>query len=234
MNIIALDPSLTCTALVVNDKKFIFAKEEYGVSEKSGNLTKWFEICDPYITYSWVNYIKSAVHTEQEILKLIGYDSLTDHIVETIKANINDGEDTYIGIEGYSYSSTAGPLIDLVTFSTLLRKKLFDKISSNIKVYAPAELKLEAAKITYDPIVKGVKVKKYEYRNGDGVAGGSFKKPEMYRVLTEHKSIQCPYVDLLREYQDIILKMRTVPKPIEDMNDAKILYEVIKKDKYSQ
>lgn len=234
MNIVALDPSLSCTALVVNDKKFIFAKEDYGVSEKSGNLTKWFEICKDHITYSWVNHMKSAVHTEQEILKLISYDTLTDHIVSVVQSNLNLGEDTYVGIEGYSYSSTAGPLIDLVTFSTLLRKKLFDKVSSNIKVYQPAELKLESAKLTYAPIVKGVKVKKYEYRNGDGLAGGSFKKPDMYKALTDNTTINCPWTDLLREHQDVILKMRTVPKPIEDMNDAKLLYEVIKKDKYSQ
>lgn len=230
MNIVAIDPSLSCTALVVNDKKFIYAKEDYGVSEKSGNLKKWFEICDPFITYRWLSYIKATVHSEQEIFKLTEYDSITDRIISDIKSELVQNEDIAIGIEGYSYSSAAGPLIDLVTFSTLLRSKLFKQVSSNIRIIQPASLKLEAAKLTYPPIVKGVKVKKYEYRNKDGISGGSFKKPEMYQALIDNDTLQCKWVELLREYSSPILSLNTIPKPIEDMNDAKLLYEILKKE----
>jgi hypothetical protein len=228
MNIVAIDPSLTCTALVVNDKKFIYAKEELGISEKTLKIKKWFELCEPYVTYRWIDYITSVVHSDSEILKLIQYDQVTDRIIEDILANVNKNEDTKVGIEGYSYSSMAGPLIDLVTFSTLLRNKLHQKVSSHIIVFQPATLKLEAAKLTYPPIHKG---KKVEYRNKQGVSGGKFKKPEMYSALVDNSSLTCPWVTFLRSHEDLILKLNTIPKPIEDVNDAKLLFEILKTHK---
>ena len=231
MNIIGIDPSLTCTALVVNDKKFIYAKEEYGISEKTQKMKKWFELCHPFITYRWINYTKSLIHSDSEILKLVQYDLITNNIIEDIKSNLIPNEPIKIGIEGYSYSSSSGPLIDLVTFSTLLRNKLIKEITSDIKIIQPASLKLEAAKLTYAPIIKGVKVKKYEYRNKDGLAGGSFKKPDMLMALVDNNNINCEWVKLLRYNADMIKELNTVPKPIEDMNDAKLLYEILKSHK---
>lgn len=227
MNIIAIDPSLNCTALVINDKKFIYAKEEYGHTKK-GMLTKWFEVCDAYIDYKWTDYPSSSDHSKNEMLKHVSYDALTDLIVKDIQDNINYDEDIIIGIEGYSHSSSAGPLIDLVTLSTLLRNKLIHKVSKNITVYQPTSLKLAACKLTYPPIPKGKKVIKFEYRNNEGVAGGSFKKPEIYKALIENINLNDEWVKILREYASDCLDMKYIPKPIEDMNDAKILYEIIK------
>jgi len=231
MNIIAIDPSLTCSALVVNDKKFIYAKEDLGISDKTTKLKKWFELCSPFITYRWLTQTKSLIHSDSEILKLAEYDSITDKIIADIQANIHKDDKTIIGIEGYSYSSAAGPLIDLVTFSTLLRHKLYSKISTNIKVYQPASLKLEAAKLTYTPLKKGVKVIKLEYRNYDGISGGKFKKGEMLQALTDNAGLTDDWVEFLRFYKDMLLELNTVPKPMEDVNDAKLLYEILKNHK---
>jgi hypothetical protein len=227
MNIVTLDPSLNCTAVVVNDKKFIYAKEEYGNTKKQ-NLTKWFEICDPYITYRWTDYPSSKDHSTNEMLKHLAYDNLTDTIVKDILNSINPNEPTKIGIEGYSYSSAAGPLIDLVTISTLLRNKLYHRVSNDLTVYQPASLKLAACKLTYSPINVGKKVIKYEYRNNEGIAGGSFKKHEIYKALIENTNLTCEWTELLRQYEVECFEVKNVPKPIEDMNDAKILYEIIK------
>lgn len=230
MNIIGIDPSLSCTAMVVNDRKFIYAKQSHGMTEK-GRIKKWFEICDTYISYEWVNYTKSHVHSDQEILKLIEYNELTDRIINDIIKNIDNDDVTKIGIEGYSHSSDVGPLIDLVTFSTLLRNKLYN-ITPDIIVLPPSSLKLAACKLTYPPIEKGVRVKKYEYRNNEGMSGGSFQKPEMYKALMENTQLQSdPWVMLLKEHASDILTMNTIPKPIEDMNDAKLLYEILKSNK---
>jgi hypothetical protein len=231
MNIVAIDPSLTCSALVVNDKKFIYAKEDLGISEKTQKIKKWFELCAPFITYRWINYTKNIIHSESEISKLMEYDVITDNIIKDILSNINKDEKTIIGIEGYSYSSAAGPLIDLVTFSTLLRNKLYKQVSTNIKVFQPASLKLEAAKLTYPVIRKGVKVIKLEYRNNQGVSGGKFKKPEMLMALTDNTTLICPWVEFLRVHQQLIMELNTVPKPMEDVNDAKLLYEILKNHK---
>ena len=57
----------------------------------------------------------------------------------------------------------------LVTFSTLLRKKLFDYISQDITIMAPSTLKIEACKLTYAPINEGKKKIKLVYKNNDGV-----------------------------------------------------------------
>jgi hypothetical protein len=230
-NVIAIDPSLNSTAMVVNDIKFIYAKADYGMSEKTGKLKKWFELCDHLITYRWITYKKIADHSEQEILKLVQYDELTDRIIQDILDNIDPNLPTIAGIEGYSYSSSAGPLIDLVTFSTFIRSKLYNKVTENIVVYQPAHLKLEAAKLTYAPTVKGVKVKKYEFRNNQGISGGKFKKPEMYRALIDNTNINCLWVKFLRQNAKDIIDLNTVPKPIEDMNDAKLMYEIILKNK---
>lgn len=230
-NYIAIDPSLNCTAMVINDKKFIYAKEDYGISEKTGKMKRWFEHCEPYITYRWVNYAKYAVHSDQEIAKLQIYHLISDTIVSDILANIDPKLPIVVGIEGFSYSSMAGPLIDLVTLSTLIRWKVLQTVTDNVNVYQPAELKLEACKLTYQPTVKGVKVKKYEYRNNAGVAGGKFKKPEMFLALTENTSLKDDWVEFLRSHESDIIGLATIPKPIEDVNDAKLLFEVLKKNK---
>src|SRR3569832_108584 len=163
MNIITIDPSLNCTAMVVNDKKYIYAKEDYGHTKK-GKLTKWFEICDPYITYRWTNYPSSSDHSKNEMIKHTENEKVCDLIIADIQSNLHTGP-IKIGIEGYSHNSSAGPLIDLVTLSTLLRNKLYHKVSQFITIYQPSSLKLEACKLAYPPIQKGKKVIKLEYRN---------------------------------------------------------------------
>jgi len=232
MNIVTIDPSLNCTAVVINDKKVIYAKEEYGVSEKTGCLKKWFELCEPLITYRWLNYVKTKNHSDQEIIKLNQYTELVNLIINDIKQNINPDEETIVGIEGYSYSSKVGPLIDLVTLSTLLRFHILSHITKNVIILQPSRLKLEAAKLTYTPIEKGVKVKHYEYRNHQGVSGGKFKKPEILMALVDNPQLNCEWVNFLRLNKDDILSLNGIPKPIEDMNDAKIFYEILKKNKY--
>jgi hypothetical protein len=227
MNIVTIDPSLNCTAVVVNDKKFIYAKEEYGHTKKQ-SLTKWFEVCEPFITYRWTDYPSSSDHSTNEMLKHVAYDTLTDTIISDILANLDDSGITKVGIEGYSYSSAAGPLIDLVTLSTLLRNKLHHKVSSDLTVYQPASLKLAACKFTYAPIKVGKKVIKLEYRNNAGIAGGKFKKPEIYKALIDNSNLTCEWVELLRQYEVDCFAVKNIPKPIEDMNDAKIMYEIIK------
>jgi hypothetical protein len=229
MNIVAIDPSLSCTALVVNDKKYIYAKEELGISPKTSVMKKWFDVCDQLVEYRWIDAVSSVVHTESEVLKILRYDEITSIIVKDILCNINQSKQTIVGIEGYSYSSAVGPLIDLVTVSTLLRSKILNNITSNLRIFQPAELKLLAAKLTYAPIISGVKVKKETYRNNEGVAGGSFKKHEIYKALIENTTLDGDWIDMLKDKKNEIFEMSSVPKPLEDMNDAKILYEILNK-----
>lgn len=244
-NIICIDPSLTCTAVIVNDKKAVFVKEELALS-KTGKPTKWFEATDDLYElhlHTLSDGLK-LTYTEGEVSKLCIYDGITYSIMKFIFQNIDVGLDSKVYIEGYSYSSAAGPLIDLVTFGGMLRLKLYTELTNDITIIAPTSLKLLAAQMTYPVIQKG---KKQEWRNNEGVSGGSFTKPDMYKALIENQNLQDPYMDMLRNFAVDILtvkpstrpskkvskkpKTASIPKPIEDLNDAKIMYEVALADK---
>lgn len=61
------------------------------------------------------------------------------------------------------------------------------------------------------------------------MAGGSFKKPRIYKALLHNNNLKGDkWVEFIREHSDEILGMKSIPKPIEDINDAKTLYEIIK------
>jgi hypothetical protein len=221
MSIITIDPSLNCTAVVVDDVKYCFVKEDI-CHTSTGKYKKWFESVEHLINIVPINYKKINLFSEQEIAKLKDFDNITDLIIETtIPKNIKSAN---VFIEGYSYSSMAGPLIDLVSFTTLLRYKLL-KYNFNITIVPPKTLKMKAAQFTYEPIKKG---KKIEYRNNQGISGGQFKKPEIYKTLIENKNLNCEWVRFLRDNSEEILKGKNIPKPIEDINDAKLLYEMYK------
>jgi hypothetical protein len=223
MDIITIDPSLTCTAVVVNDKKYCFVKKDVMVTSK-GSHKKWFELCKDLVTIIPVEYGMNSQFSHQEIMKLCDYDSITSQIVNLIPTTITGAK---VIIEGYSYSSISGPLIDLVTFSTLLRYKI-KNITNDITILPPKSLKSMAASFTYQPKKVG---KKTEYRNHEGISGGQFKKPEMYKCLINNPTLTCNWVEFLRSHQDEILKSKSVPKPIEDINDAKLMYEIFKNNK---
>ena len=191
-NIVALDPSLISTALVISSddtfKMYNYCRES-SVFGKTG-IKKWFKLAEEYVTYRFVNYRPYKDYSDGEITKLKDYDKVTDDIISDILANIDPKLPTKIGIEGFSYSSKNGDIIDLVTFSTLLRKKLFDKVSNDIMVLSPSTLKLESCRLTYPPILTEVGKKKItikeEYRNNLGIAGGKFTKTDMYMAIVEN------------------------------------------------
>lgn len=231
MNYIAIDPSLSCTAVVVNDEKFIYTTASVAHTKK-GVLKRWFQECEDQGVIIRVcdDLPELTSNSDIEWGKLSRYNEITDMIVHDVMSTISGGPIIF-AIEGYSHSSKAGPLIDLVTISTLLRTKLHNSFHSTsndvtMMVLQPTEVKHRAAVLVYPPIQKG---KKTEYRNGDGVAGGSFKKPEIYKALLDNTElVNDPWVMYLKEQSEEIFSLKMVPKPIEDINDAKTLYEIIK------
>ena len=188
-NIVTIDPSLISTALVVSSgdtfKMYNYCRESSAFGKKG--ITKWFGMAEQHITYKFIEYRSFKDYSEGELIKLKDYDKISDGIISDIKENIDPNKPTKIGIEGYSFSSTAGDIIDLVTFSTILRKKLFDLISEDITVLSPSTLKLESCKLTYPPINIGIKKEKWVYRNNIGISGGSFTKREMFLAIVENE-----------------------------------------------
>lgn len=201
---------------------FNYTKESYA-SNKSG-LNKWYKICEDQVKYRFIKTSNIKNFTESEIDKLKRYEQLADLIVKDINTYINPGEKVYIGIEGYSYSSASGPLIDLVTYGTILRGKLL-KITDNVIIYPPSTMKLESAKLTYPKIMEG---KKEVWRNNEGISGGSFTKHHMYQVLTDNVAFDSDWVELLRDVKDDVFETKTIKKPMEDVNDSFLAYLVTK------
>ena len=232
MNIISIDPSLISTALVVNGKIFNYCRESK-VMLKSG-MSKWFKSAEQYCTYRFVSYREFSNYSDGELIKLKDYDQITEMIINDILENIKSNEESVVGIEGYNFGATVGDLIDLVTFSTLLRKKLFDRVSENIIVMSPSTLKLEACKLTYEPIVKeiGKKVKRieYEWRNKLGISGGKFTKRDMALCIIENDKINHDWFRYLKSIKSELLEVKDIQKPHEDINDAVLIYHVLKSD----
>lgn len=231
MNVIGIDPSLISTAVVVNGEIINYCKESTAYN-KSG-LSKWFKYAEPYCEYRFIEYRKFDGYSEGEIIKLKDYDKVTEMIVEDIREKIDPNVETLVGIEGYNFGAQVGDLLDLVTFSTLLRKKIFDRVTENIIVFSPSSLKLESCKLTYPPIeiVKGVRKKRVEikYRNRIGIAGGNFTKREMCQSIMENEEITDEWSDHIKSMGDNMTSMRNIPKPHEDINDAYLLYHILHK-----
>jgi hypothetical protein len=238
-NIVALDPSLISTALVVGTgdtfKMYNYCRESSAFG-KTG-IKKWFKLAEQFVTYKFITYREFVDYSEGELTKLKDYDKITDEIISDILSNIDTSKPTKIGIEGYSFSSTAGDIIDLVTFSTLLRKKLFDQISEDITVMSPSTLKLESCKLTYPPIVtetgKKVKKVKIEYRNNLGLSGGKFTKTDMFMTIVDNNEMQDFWTKHCKLVKSDVLGVATIPKPYEDVNDAFLIYSVLKKENQS-
>ncbi len=232
MNIISIDPSLISTALVVNGKIFNYCRESK-VMLKSG-MSKWFKSAEQYCTYRFISYREFSNYSDGELIKLKDYDQITEMIINDILENIKSNEESVVGIEGYNFGATVGDLIDLVTFSTLLRKKLYDRVSENIIVMSPSTLKLEACKLTYEPIVKeiGKKVKRieYEWRNKLGISGGKFTKRDMALCIIENDKINHDWFKYLKSIKSELLEVKDIQKPHEDINDAVLIYHVLKSD----
>lgn len=230
MNFIGIDPSLISTAVVVNGKILNYCRESK-VMLKSG-MSKWFKSAEQYCTYRFISYREFDNYSDGELTKLKDYDHVTEMIIDDILININPGEESIIGIEGYNFGATVGDLIDLVTFSTLLRKKLFDRVSENIIVLSPSTLKLESCKLTYDPIIKeiGKKVKRieYTYKNKLGISGGKFTKRDMALTIIENEKIDDPWFKYLKLIKTELLEVKDIQKPHEDINDAVLIYHILK------
>jgi len=226
MNYIALDPSLISTALVVNGKIFNYCREDDACG-KTG-FRKWFKMCEQYVNFKWIEYRKFDNYSEGELTKLKDYDLITDNIIKDILDNIDTSMPTQIGIEGYSFSSAAGDIIDLVTYSTLLRKKLFDLVSEDILVLSPSTLKQLACKLTYKPIDIGKKKPKLEWRNNYGISGGKFTKTEMFLAIVENEELNDDWATHCKSVKTEMLENKKIAKPHEDISDSYLIYHILK------
>ena len=216
MNYIGMDISLNSTAVVIESggKTTILSF----TNKKDNNIyIKELDRCG--VKFFHNNREVSKDYSENEILKLRHYNMISDLIVNEIQKYIDVSENTYCQIEGYSFSKNTSSILDIVGLSTLIRSNLIKLIPLiDITIISPSTLKLEACKLVYKPIDVGKKKPILEYRNNQGISGGSFKKPQMFRAALEG-NIQTPIREMLESYKELMDRDK-IPNPIEDIIDA--------------
>lgn len=228
MKIISIDPSLISTAVVIGDGddfKMLNYCRESDVYTKKG-LGKWFKSCEELIDYKFIQFRSFDNYSDGEIAKLRDYNKITESIVDDLVSLIGDDKEVFIGMEGIAFGASVGDLVDLVSFSTLLRAKLLS-LTNNIKIVAPLTLKQEACKLTYLPENVGKKVEKLVWRNKQGIAGGHFTKREVFLSITENEVWKDKWSQHCKKMASEILTIKSIPKPYEDINDAFVLYKSV-------
>jgi hypothetical protein len=213
----------------VNGRFYVYAANSMGLT-KTGKLSKWFDIMDQYVDYRFFESPdKELPYSLNEIDKLRVYDDITDNIVSDIALNLsNHSDESIVCIEGYSYSSKATrSILDLVTFGTLLRTKLLKELEAMVIILSPSSLKKKTCKFSYNEKLD-INGKNLQCRNNDLLAGGNFRKPDMMNALLENEKLRSDwYVNLLKNELIDIINPSKIPKPIEDLNDVKLMYEII-------
>lgn len=103
----------------------------------------------------------------------------------------------------------------------MLRQKLLRLNLSDFTVFTPSTLKQQTCELVYGKQYN-TKGKQIPSRNTLGMAGGSFKKHEMLEslfVLNKNSKLQ----QILQPHINDIMKMKAIPKPIDDIVDAMFL-----------
>jgi hypothetical protein len=215
-NYIGIDISLNSTAVFIESDKGMTILSF--TNKKDNNI--YIKELDKYgVKFFHYNREISKDYSINEILKLKHYNKISDLLLSEIKKYINIEENTFCQIEGYSFSKNTSSILDIVSLSTLIRSKLITDIKNiNISIISPSSLKLDTCKLVYKPIDIGIRKPKYKYVNEQGISGGSFKKPQMYRALIEG-NIETPIYEMLISYKELIDRDK-IPNPIEDIIDA--------------
>jgi len=226
-NYIGIDISLNSTAIYIESNK---GNSILSFTNKKDNNIYIKELNRYGVDFYFNNRETSEIYSENEILKIKHFSNISSNIIEKIIEKIDTSNMTYCIIEGYSFSKNTSSILDIVALSTLIRANLLKYIIDiDIEIISPSSLKLEACKMVYEPIDVGKKKPKYEFRNNEGVSGGRFKKPQMYRSMVEG-NIQSPIFDMLLSYKELMDRDK-IPNPIEDIIDAIFACKIKRKAK---
>lgn len=215
-NYIGIDISLNSTAVFIenNNGKFILS-----FTNKKDNNIYIKELNKYGVKFFHFNRETSKDYSKDEILKIKHYNYISDLLVNEILKTLDLSKKTKCAIEGYSFSKNTSSILDIVSLSTLIRSNLIKSIKDiEIEILSPSTLKLETCKMVYKPIDIGIKKSKFIYVNNQGISGGKFKKPEMFRAILEG-NIDTPIYQMLESYKDL-MEREKIPNPIEDIIDA--------------
>lgn len=231
MIFIGLDISKISTALCIekNNKTKLFSY----TTKKNNNI--WIKNTNHIINYRHINYLylEEKDYSKSELLKIVEFNEISELIINDIFNNIKKIDDIKIAIEGYSYNSKKGPIIDIVEFTSIFKHKLLTKLNSysKVEIISPLTLKTETCKLVYKPRIesKGKRVIKQiiHYENNKGKQATKFDKWDMFYAFIE-SNIKSELKEWCEKHSGEIIKNKELPKPIDDIIDAIFLTETIK------
>lgn len=231
MNFIGLDISKISTSMVIeiDEKEYIFS---YNTNKPNYKWNKCIENIAKIKTYQYNNTLDN--YSDSEIDKLKIFSKISNDLLSDINNTIITTEPTIIYIEGYSYGKDSSQIIDLVSIGSIIRTKIFENVPNikKIKIVAPKSLKLIACEMIYGYKMVNIgkkkeKIVKIINTNKNGKKGGDFDKKDMFTMILDSHN-KCILNKFYNENLKEILSLKIIPKPLEDINDAWLLKEIIK------
>lgn len=226
---VGVDPSLNSTAVCI---ELTDGTEFFMNYAKLTKHSQWMKRTTDCVAYHLHSFTEVKEYSPSEVVKVMEYGKLAADIAlrlatrKTGAETLLDGlQGAVVAMEGYSYGSSAGPLIDLVTFGSELRRQLINA-GAELHIVSPMALKVAACKLAYGVDKKGIS------RNDIGLAGGKFTKNEMFRAMYKYERAN-PLKTILSSWEVDINGMKNTPKPVDDLVDAYWLCQVAKSIKSS-
>lgn len=225
---VGIDISPTSTAIYIKngvEKIYSFS------TQKPDN--KYVKMLEEVVTFEFIEYPKKTNYSESEIEKAKIYYSIARKIGNLLTNYYTNGKIDLI-IEGHSYSSQAGHIIDVATLTGMIKAKIFELLpTADIYLVSPVSLKIAVAETVYGSmtVMEGKRVlkpKKHIKTNHLNTPPNKYQKTDMLLAVHDYKqsSVIKEFVD--KNY-DNIGKLKSVPKPIDDIVDAYWLMETFKK-----
>ena len=229
--IVGLDISPTSTALCIDSD----GKESLYVFSKLKENNKYVKLLD-FVNFEFVEYEKHSDYSKNEIAKAKVYHKISKRLAEIISmhAATSRSGPVKIIIEGHSYSSQAGHIIDVSTITGMIKGQLFEQLPhADIELVSPITLKNLTAETTYGSyeVSEGVRVirqKKILKTNHLGTKPSKYQKSDMFIAVNDYQEPTI-FDNFMEQHYEVLVKMASVPKPIDDLVDAYWLKETYKK-----
>jgi hypothetical protein len=198
--IIGIDFSINSTAITISNEKGIVMMSFVPNYESGKSAWKVHDAISKFVQiHSYKKDGSSKNSIEDQRIKLRNANNLSDQIINAIGAeNLKRVEK--INIEGFSYASKGNSFIDLITYNTFLKTKLFQIVGDKIFVVPPKTLK------------------KWYTGNGNATKCG------MLRSYLEKNNNDL--TSKIREVCKIEDGEFNIPKPLDDLVDSIALSEL--------
>jgi hypothetical protein len=215
---IGIDYSMTSPGIVILKSKYCYnwvsLSQGFDENKKKSKLHNLINALPNCIVQGYERD-KRDNYSENELQKIVNAENLAKQACEAILKVIGDPfqyDRLHFGIEGYAFGAKGNSLIDIVTYSAILRRMLFAKFTNAyFSFYTPSEIKKFAGK-------------------------GNFKKTEMFEAFVNMVNDKYLLNDLFfhstRSNYDLIVntntKAVTIKDPWSDLIDAYFIVRLLR------